>query len=247
MAIVIALSCVLATFAGGFLALRSHQRMHLVLGLSAGLLLGLVSFDLMPEVFELSETTVAGVPMVALAFVGGFLLLHILERASGTHEPLDNDRDDEHGHHHSASGMLGALAMVIHVFLDGVAVALAFDLSTAVGIAVSLAVVSHAFGDGLNTVSLLINSGNWRDRARWLLVLDGTARVSGAVLGSYVTVSSDFLAGYLSMFAGFLVYLATSHILPEAHSRHSSYRTLASTLVGVAAMFAIASLTHGLE
>ena len=42
---------VIATVLGGLLALRSQDRFHLVLGLSAGLLLGLVGFDLFPEVF----------------------------------------------------------------------------------------------------------------------------------------------------------------------------------------------------
>ncbi len=43
----------IATTAGGYLAIRAKDRLHLVLGLSAGLLLGLVAFDLLPEVFEL--------------------------------------------------------------------------------------------------------------------------------------------------------------------------------------------------
>ena len=247
MAILIAFLTVVATASGGLLALRSHQRMHLVLGLSAGLLLGLVTFDLLPEVFSLSTSTIGSVPAVAVAFVGGFLFLHILERMSGTHEPLDADLDGEHGHSHSTTGILGALAMVIHVFFDGVAVALAFNISTAIGLAVSLAVVAHAFGDGLNTVSLLVMHGHWQNRAKWLLVLDGTARTIGAAFGTYIAVSDQFLAMYLAMFAGFLVYLATSHILPEAHSRHSSRATLASTIVGVLLMFAVVNMMSGIE
>lgn len=249
MAILVAFLTVLATAAGGTLALRSHQRMHLVLGLSAGLLLGLVSFDLMPEVFALSDLTIGNVPAVTVAFVAGFLLLHILERLSGTHEPLDAELDGEHGHAHShtATGVIGALALVIHVFLDGIAVALAFNVSTAIGLAVALAVVAHAFGDGLNTVALLIHHGAWKSRAKWLLLLDGSARTLGAAAGTYLVVSEQFLAMYLSMFAGFLVYLATSHILPEAHSRHSSRATLLSTLFGVVVMFVVVNQMAGIE
>lgn len=246
MAILIAFLTVASTAAGGLLALRSHQRMHLVLGLSAGLLLGLVSFDLMPEVFDLSDLTIGRVPAVAVAFVVGFLLLHILEQVSGTHEPLDADLEADHGHAH-ATGIIGAVALVIHVFLDGIAVALAFNISTAIGLAVSLAVVAHAFGDGLNTVALLIHHGHWQSRAKWLLLLDGAARTLGAAFGTYIVVSDDFLALYLSMFAGFLVYLATSHILPEAHSRHSSRATLVSTISGVVAMFILVNMMSGLE
>lgn len=245
MAIIVAFLTVIATGTGGLLALKSHQRMHLVLGLSAGLLLGLVSFDLMPEVFELGTLTIGNVPASTVAFVAGFLLLHILERISGTHEPLDSDHG--HVHAHAATGVIGASALVIHVFLDGVAVALAFSVSTAIGLAVSLAVVAHAFGDGLNTVALLIHHGQWRERAKWLLLLDGSARTLGAALGTYVVVSEQFLAMYLAMFAGFLVYLATSHILPEAHSRHSSRATLLSTLAGVAFMFVVVNQLAGIE
>ena len=247
MAILIALLTVVATATGGTIALKSHQRLHLVLGLSAGLLLGLVSFDLMPEVFALDTSTVASVPTVAVAFVFGFMLLHVLERISGGHEPIDSDIDEEHGHSHSATGVVGALALVVHVFLDGMAVALAFQISTAIGLATALAVVAHAFSDGLNTVSLLIHHGHWQQRARYLLILDGTARTVGAALGSWLAISDRLLALYLSMFAGFLVYLATSHILPEAHSRHSSRLTLLATFVGLAFMFVVVSAMAGLE
>ena len=71
---------VIATVLGGLLALRSQDRFHLVLGLSAGLLLGLVGFDLLPEVFEMNKDSFAGVPVVSIAILGGFLLLHVLER-----------------------------------------------------------------------------------------------------------------------------------------------------------------------
>jgi len=245
MAIAIALATVLATFLGGLLALKSHQRLHLVLGLSAGLLLGLVAFDLIPEIFELNTSEVAHVPLVMVLFVAGFMLLHILERFSGAHEPIDSSPEHIHTHSHSATGVLGAIGMVGHVFLDGVAVALAFSVSTGTGIAVSVAVVAHAFSDGLNTVSMLIHHGKWQSRAKWLLGADGVARVAGAAVGSVLTVSEPWLGVYLAVFAGFVVYLATAHILPEAHSRHSSKGTLLTTLAGVAAMFAIVSLTHG--
>lgn len=248
MAILIALLTVVATASGGLLALRSHQRLHLVLGLSAGLLLGLVSFDLLPEVFRVNTDTVGNVPVVALAFVFGFLLLHILERASGAHEPLDSDLEADEGHSHAVSttGVVGALGMVVHVFLDGVAVALAFHVSTAIGLAIALAVIAHAFSDGLNTVSLLISHGHWQERARYLLILDGSARTIGAVFGTYISISEHLLALYLAMFAGFLTYLATSHILPEAHSRHSSRLTLIATVSGVVFMFIVVSLMAGL-
>ena len=60
-------------------------------------------------------------------------------------------------------------------------------------------------------------------------------------------ISDHLLAMYLAMFAGFLVYLATSHILPEAHSRHSSRLTLLATITGTITMFGVVSLMSGLH
>jgi ZIP family zinc transporter len=229
----------IATSAGGYLAVKSRDHLHLVLGLSAGLLLGLVAFDLLPEVFQLNKNTLGNVPVVSVAFVIGFLALHFAEQIFGSHEPAESDYGHEHSHSVNIAGTLGALAMGGHVFLDGIALGLAFKVSNALGFAVFIAILSHAFSDGLNTVSLLIKSGHWTKRAIMLLGLDAIMRISGAALGSYVMISDPSLALYLAVFSGFVIYLATSHILPEAHSRHPSRLTMVATVIGVVAMWLI--------
>jgi ZIP family zinc transporter len=155
-AIALAALTAVATTSGGILAVRSRDRLHLVLGLSAGLLLGLVAFDLLPEVFELNTNAFGGVPVVSLAFVGGFLALHFAEQLFGSHEPAESDYGHDHKHSVNIAGTMGAFAMGGHVFLDGIALGLAFQVSNALGFAVFIAILAHAFSDGLNTVSLLI-------------------------------------------------------------------------------------------
>jgi ZIP family zinc transporter len=102
----------------------------------------------------------------------------------------------------------------------------------------------HAFSDGLNTVSFLIKSGAWGKKGIWLLGVDAIARISGAVLGTTLVLSNNFIAIYLALFAGIVIYLATSHILPEAHSRHSSRWTIVATIFGVLVMWALVSYLH---
>jgi ZIP family zinc transporter len=243
MALLVALMTVLSTALGGTIALRSRDHMHLVLGLSGGLLLGLAAFDLIPEVMKLNSSTFGNVPVVMVLLVTGFLILHVIEGLSGAHEPAESDYEHDHEHAHElTAGFIGASAMVVHVFLDGVALGLSFQVSNALGIAVAIAVLGHAFTDGLNTVALLINSGNWKKKSLLLLVVDGVARVSGAAIGTYLVINDAFLGNYLALFAGMLIYLATSHILPEAHSTHPSRLTLLSTVAGVAFMFLIINI-----
>lgn len=247
LAILLAAATAVATAAGGFLALRAKDRLHLVLGLAAGLLLGLVAFDLLPEVFEMSSSEFLGAPAVSVALVAGFLLLHIYERFFGSHEPAESDYGHDHKHSANVAGGLGALAMGGHVFLDGLALGVAFSIDDKLGIAVFVALLVHAFSDGLNTVSLLVKSGKWTRKGIWLLGVDSVARISGAVIGSNLALSEDFTALYLAAFSGILIYLATSHILPEAHARHASRWTLVSTVAGVAIMWALVSQLHSVH
>ena len=240
MAITFAAITVLATTFGGFVALRSSDRFHLVLGLSAGLLLGLVGFDLLPEVFRMNKDLWLGVPAVSVAILIGFLSLHIIEGAFGSHEPAESDYGHDHEHHNIA-GAVGAIAMGGHVFLDGVGLGVAFHVSNALGFAVFLAVLVHAFSDGLNTVSLMVKSGHWTSRSYALLGVDAVARIGGATFGTYLALSQSLMSIYLALFSGFVIYLATSHILPEAHSRHSSRWTFGATVLGVLAMWVIVS------
>ena len=246
-AIILAASTAIATVTGGYLAMKSKDRLHLVLGLSAGLLLGLVAFDLLPEIFELNTQEFLHAPAASVALIAGFLLLHFYEQIFGSHEPAESDYRHDHDHSSSIAGTFGALAMGGHVFLDGIALGVAFSVGNNLGVAVFIALLVHAFSDGLNTVSFLIKSGSWGKKGVWLLGVDAIARISGAAIGSSFAVNDNFVGLYLALFAGIVIYLATSHILPEAHSRHKSRYTIMATIIGVLVMWALVGFLHGME
>ena len=242
MPVLLAFLTVVSTALGGFVALRSRDRLHLVLGFAAGVMLGLVAFDLLPELFDLSDAELFGVPTVMVAFATGFLLLHVVERSVAMHTAHEGEYG-AHSHHDPSVGMASAAALVAHSFLDGVGIGLAFQVSDTVGFAVAVAVIAHDFADGLNTVTIMRTHGNSHRRQVTMLVADAVAPVLGAVSTLFFTVSNNVLALYLGAFAGFLLYLATADILPEAHSRHPSRLTLVSTIGGVGLMWVVVAAT----
>lgn len=240
MPIIFALSAFASTFLGGLFGLRYKDKLHLILGFTAGVLLAVVTFDIFPEIIELVNST--GIdsiyPMIAL--VAGFLVFHILEKVLLIHHA----QEDTYGHHkHPTVGMLSALALSGHSFLDGVGIGLAFQISPSMGVLVAIAVIAHDFSDGLNTVSLVLVHKNTDRRAFYFLILDAVAPILGALSTRLFTFPESAAVIYLGFFAGFLLYIGASDILPEAHSEKSSYLTILLTVSGVALIFLVTQLT----
>jgi len=225
------------TLLGGVFALKNRDRLHRVLGFTAGVLLGVVAFDLLPEIFELIRKTGANplAPMIAL--VAGFLFFHVLEKLAVIHSAHEGEY--EAGHRHPHVGQLSALALAGHSFFDGVGIGLAFQVNTAVGLAVAVAVIAHDFADGLNTVGLMLSHRNAPRRAIAMLALDAVAPLVGALSTLLFRLSDGALLLYLGFFVGFLLYIGAADILPEAHAKHPSRVTLLLTVLGAAFMLAV--------
>ena len=59
-----------------------------------------------------------------------------------------------------------------------------------------------------------------------------------------MVLGDNLIAIYLAVFSGIVIYLATSHILPEAHSRHDGRWTMVATISGVLIMWALVAYLH---
>jgi len=234
--VLLAIGAFLSTMAGGLTALRHKDRLHRFLGFTAGVLLGVVAFDLLPEIFKLLNANNASPTWAMVALVCGFLLFHIIEKSILIHHSQEGDYEV---HHHPQVGIASALALSGHSFLDGVGIGLGFQAGTAVGITVAIAVIAHDFTDGLNTVNLMLVNNNRDRRAFMFLLLDAIAPVLGVLATLLFTISDAGLVLYLGFFAGFLLYIGASEILPEAHSKHSSYQTIGLTILGAFFIFVV--------
>ena len=217
-----------STLAGGLFALRFRDRLHYMLSFTAGVLLGVVSFDILPEIFELAREQDIDATGAMIALVLGFLLFHSIEKFVLVHHAHE---DSYAAHHHPHVGVLSALALAGHSFMDGVGIGLGFQVSQAVGVIVAIAVIAHDFCDGLNTVSLMLVHRNTTLRSFAMLGLDAIAPVLGAASTLFFQVPRPVLMLYLGFFAGFLLYIGASDILPEAHSQNRS--AITSSLIGL--------------
>src|SRR5438477_3156427 len=160
MALILGGAALCATLLGGGFALRYQDKLHLILGFSAGAVLGVALFDLLPEAFDLA-TERYSTPTVTLFVAAGFFAFLFLNRIVLLHP-----EETAGGEAHYRRGAFGAASLSLHSFLDGVGIGLAFKVSVAVGATVAVAVLAHDFSDGINTVT---SGSRKRGKGVWAL------------------------------------------------------------------------------
>ena len=236
--LLIACAAALATLVGGAAALRLRDQLHLILGFSAGAVVGVALFDLLPEAIGLGIKFHTP-EKITLAVASGLFGYLVLDRLILLHTH-DEEGHAEHGH--QRRGALGALTLSAHSFLDGVAIGVGFQASVAVGLVITAAVLTHDFSDGINTVNLVLrNGGNGMKAFRWLLV-DAAAPILGAASTLFFTIPDSALGLVLAIFVGTFLYLGASDLIPESHHRHPRIITTLMTLLGAGVLYFVVSL-----
>ena len=226
MAFVLGGAAFAATMLGGTFALFRRDRLHLILGFSAGAVLGVALFDLLPEATDLARPRYSTATVTLFVAIGFFSFM-FLNRILLLH-PEDHDDDVAP----RRSGAFGAASLSLHSFLDGVGIGLAFKVSTAVGAVVAAAVLAHDFSDGINTVTVVLkNRGRELSALRWLAV-DAVAPIAGVASTYFFTLSDVKLGIVLAVFCGFFLYIGASDLLPESHHRHPKALTGLMNIAG---------------
>jgi hypothetical protein len=122
----------LSTCLGGLFALRVRGRLHLLLGFSSGAMLGVVLFDILPEVAEQAGEQQIDLASVLLFTAAGYMVFFALERITKLHSASTRKQGKVHLHG-SELGTLRAAGLSLHSFLDGVAIAVGFHSGTELG------------------------------------------------------------------------------------------------------------------
>ena len=238
MIVFITIATFLSTLVGGFFALHLKDRLHLILGFSAGAILAVAFFDLLPEALKLAGSVYSVTTILSIVVVG-FTSYLIFDRLALLHD--HGEGADEH----QLRGTIGAGSLSLHSFLDGMGIGLAFQISNAVGIVVAAAVLTHDFSDGINTVNFILKNKGERMRAiRWLFI-DALAPVLGILSTLFFVLSEETLGLLLALFSGFFLYIGASDLIPESYHAHPTRWTTVMTVVGIVTLYVIIKLSGG--
>ncbi len=231
----LALFTFLSTILGGFLALKFRRLLPYLFAFASGSLIAVTFFDLLPESLDLAQSLNYPFRRILLILVASFLFYSFIERFFLTHH--HHDGEEEHGH---IMGSIGAGSLVIHSFLDGAAIGIAYQINHNIGLIVALAVITHDFTDGINTVTLMLKNNHSIKKATLFLIFDALAPLLGLVITSLFLIPKQVLLFLLPIFSGEFLYIGAANLLPETH-KHTPIKMAIAMTSAVVLIFILTS------
>jgi zinc and cadmium transporter len=176
--------------------------LNLMLAFAAGFLVSVALLDLLPEALRQTGEQAAAVALV------GYLLVHLTQHTIGKHFHFGEET-------HAITRVVSMSALVgllLHTFVDGVAVASGVRVGPSFGLLVFLAVVLHKLPEGLAISSLFMAAGAGKRAALAAAGMLGMATIAGVFVTAYV---APLARHGLALSAGVTLYVGASNLVPE--------------------------------
>jgi zinc transporter ZupT len=195
----------------GALAVASRARwsvraLETMIAFAAGFMLSVAITEILPEAFA------SGGRNAALAVLSGYLLVHLTQHTLVRHFHFGEET-------HVVTELVGVTALaglLLHTFIDGVAIASGFQVNATVGALVAIAILLHKLPEGLAISSIFLAAGASRRRALGAAAMLGVATITGALVTDRVSV---LRAHGLGLSAGVMLYVGASNLVPEFQSK----------------------------
>jgi len=184
----------------------SLRALDAILSFAAGFLIAVSVIDLVPESIKVAGNIAPAI------ILGAYVLVHITQHTIGRHFHFGEET-------HSVSELVSVSALIgllMHTFVDGVAVASGLTVSSGLGALVFVAVLLHKFPEGLAISSLFLAAGAGRRTAIYAAAALGMTTIAGVLLTGELTVLQHY---GLPISAGVTLYVGASNLVPEFQDR----------------------------
>lgn len=226
----------LATLLGVFLMAKkadwAQQNLVYLLSFSAGVLLSFSLVHLLPEAAQLTTNAFW---VVLASFSAFYVLEHLLTvhvcQAGKECEP------------HQTFTLVSWVGLLTHSLIDGVVIGVGFEVSFALGVLSTLAVLLHELPEGISSMAVMLYGGFSVPLAATYSSLVALATPVGAVASFLLLkqISEGFVGALLAVAAGSFLYVAASDLIPEIHKK-SRVLNIVLTLLGAAVPFLVSVL-----
>jgi zinc and cadmium transporter len=186
----------------------SMRALDVLVSVAAGFMIAVALLDVIPESLEIGGSS------AAIGVVAGYMLVHLTQHTLASHFHFGEETHSVSAH----SGISAFGGLMLHTFMDGVAIATGFAVDQTLGLLIFIAIVLHKVPEGLAISSLFLAAGASRQKALAAATGLGVATIIGAALGSNVAGLAEY---GLPVAGGVTLYVAASNLVPEFQRRRS--------------------------
>lgn len=198
---------------------------HFLASFAAGALLGTAFLDLLPEGLEYAEQLGIEINIFWWAILG-FLAFFLLERLIHLHHHYGHSKNHQEQDEQLSKKSLVSLIVLgdgAHNFIDGVVIAATFMVSIPLGVATAIAVAAHEIPQEIGDFGVMLHKGVKPAAVLWLNILSAAAALLGAILTYAIGENiAGLMPVFLSLAAGFFIYIAASDLIPEIHKEEKN-------------------------
>lgn len=244
-------SGIIGTSLGGIIGMLSSKKneetIGLILNLSAGIMIAISVFDLMPESYELGNLF-----LVTLGVILGVVFIHLLNiklENRPTHSLVLSYNantaifNDSTKKRMFKTGIIMLLAVSLHNIPEGLAIGATGAVSMNLSLTLSILLAFHNIPEGMAIASPLFVGGVKKVTILLLLFIAGAVTILGGVIGSFLgSISNTSTSLSLSFAAGAMLYVSFCEILPQSTLLKQNYLSNLFTLLGILVGFLMTNI-----
>ncbi len=220
---------VIGTGFGGIITLalvRPDRRfLSVLLGITSGLMIAIVTFDLLPEATEIGGlyVQIAGLCIGVIAVI---LIENLLP-------DLHNNNYTNQRSKFLKAGILVGIGIAIHNLPEGLAIGSSFAFASDMGIRMVIVITLHNIPEGMAMATPLRIGGYSKIKVFLMTLLSGVPTGIGAFIGAIIgSISDFFIALCLALAGGTMLYITCSELIPNAKALHNGRASTMGIVIG---------------
>lgn len=188
----------------------SKRFFSIILGLSGGLMMAIVCFDLLPQAFMM-----VGLPLGIFGILFGVLTISAIDEIIIR---LEKKREKSRGVF-VRTGILIGVGILIHNFPEGLAIGSGYMATTKLGMSLAIVIAIHNIPEGIAMATPLSIGGMGRARVLLYTILTGLPMGFGALIGAMLGEISPLFIGWCLGFAGgAMLFITCQEIIPQSRN-----------------------------